>query len=136
MRVILDTNIWISFLIGHHLQEIRRIVTDERFEIIVCSQLINEIVDVANRDKVQKYISSYDTTDLLRIIRAFCQYVEIEDINAVAEIRDPKDLYLLSLAEKVNAIYIVSGDADLTSLGSHGKTQIITLAEFKNLYLK
>lgn len=135
MRVILDTNIWISFLIGHHLPEIRMIVTDDRFEVIVCPQLISEVVDVANRDKIRKYISSSDTSDLLRIIRAFCKNVEIET-DAVSEIRDPKDLYLLSLAEKVDAIYIVSGDADLTSLGRHANTKIVTLAEFKDLYLK
>jgi len=35
-----------------------------------------------------------------------------------------------------DTLYIVSGDADLTTLGKHGKTRIITLAEFKDLYLK
>lgn len=135
MRIVLDTNIWISFLIGHRLSEIRTIVTDERFEIFVCPQLMGEILDVANRDKIRRYVSSDDISDLLQIIRAFCHSVEIE-VDADSEIRDPKDLYLLSLAETVDAIYIVSGDADLTTLGKHGNTKIITLAEFKNLYLK
>lgn len=134
MRIILDTNIWISFLIGHRLPEIRAIVTDERFEVFVCPQLMEEIIDVASRDKIRRYVPSTDVTDLLRIIRAFCHSVEIE-VDAISEIRDPKDLYLLSLAETIDAIYIVSGDADLTTLGKHGNTRIITLAEFKNQYL-
>ena len=95
---------------------------------------MEEIIDVASRDKIRRYVPSTDVTDLLRIIRAFCHSVEIE-VDAISEIRDPKDLYLLSLAETINAIYIVSGDADLTTLGKHGNTRIITLAEFKNQYL-
>jgi hypothetical protein len=130
MRIILDTNIWISFLIGHRLSEIRTIVTDERFEVFVCPQLMGEIVDVASRDKIQRYIPSTDVSDLLRIIRSFCHSVEI-DVDAVSMIRDPKDLYLLSLAETIEAAYIISGDADLTTLRKHGNTRIITLAEFK-----
>jgi len=135
MKIILDTNIWISFLIGHRLPEIRMIITDERFEVFVCPQLMGEIIDVASRDKIRRYIPSTDISDLLRIIRAFCYSVEIEE-DAVSEIRDPKDLYLLSLAETIDAFYIVSGDADLTTLGKHGNTRIITLSEFKDLYHK
>lgn len=135
MRIILDTNIWISFLIGHHLPEVRRIVADERFEVVVCPQLMGEIIDVTKREKIRKYVTSTDVSDLLRILRAFCRMVET-DVEAQSDIRDPKDLYLLSLAEKVNAVYIVSGDADLTSIGHHRNTKIITLTEFKNLYLK
>ena len=135
MRIILDTNIWISFLIGHRLPEIRSIVTDERFNVFVCPELIGEIIDVASRDKIRKYVPSTDVSDLLHIIRAFCHSVEIE-VDAISEIRDPKDLYLLSLAETIDAFYIVSGDADLTIIGQHANTQIVTLTEFKNLYFK
>ncbi len=135
MKVILDTNIWISFLIGHHLPEIRNIVSDDRFDVFVCPQLMWEIVDVSNRSKIRKYIDNYDISDLLRIIRSYCQSVEIE-MDAVSEIRDSKDLDLLSLADTVGALYIVSGDADLVTIGKHGNTKIITLAEFKRLYLK
>lgn len=135
MKIILDTNVWISFLIGHQLHTIRSIVTNTRFEVCVCSQLIREIADVAGRDKIRRYIQENDMEDLLCIIRAFCHMVSIEK-EAVSDIRDRKDLYLLSLAETVDAIYIVSGDADLTVLGKHGNTQIITLAQFRERYLK
>lgn len=131
MRIILDTNVWISFLIGHQLQTIRSLVTDMRFEVFVCPQLTNEIVDVAGRDKIRRYIQDGDVEDLMRIIRAFCHAVDIAD-EAESAIRDRKDLYLLSLAETIDAVYIVSGDADLTVLQQHKNTRIITLSEFKN----
>lgn len=51
--------------------------------------------------------------------------------QAQSEIRDPKDLYLLSLAESINADYIVSGDADLLDLKQHKQTKLLRLIEFR-----
>ena len=130
-KVIIDTNLWISFLIGHQAGLVRRMLTDLRFDVYVCAQLIEEIRDVANRDKIRKHFGPNDLDDLLDIINAFCQFALIEaDISPMA-IRDPKDLYLLALADTIGADYIVSGDADLTDLGQYNQTRIIKLADFK-----
>ena len=56
MRVIIDTNLWISFLLGHQVDFIHRLLTDQRFEVYVCKRLIEEIRDVAGRDKIRKYL--------------------------------------------------------------------------------
>ena len=78
MKIILDTNLWISFLIGHQTQLVRRILTDLRFDVYVCSRLIEEIRDVASRDKISKRIKATDVDDLLAIINAYCQFATIE----------------------------------------------------------
>ena len=135
MKVIFDTNLWISFLIGHQTQLVRRMLTDLRFDVYVCSRLIEEIRDVASRDKIQKYVSEKDIDDLLSIINAFCQFATIEAEVVPTAIRDPKDLYLLALADTIGADYIVSGDADLTDLGQHNQTRIMKLADFKEMML-
>ena len=135
MKVIFDTNLWISFLIGHQTQLVRRMLTDLRFDVYVCSRLIEENRDVASRDKIQKYVSEKDIDDLLAIINAFCQFATIEAEVAPTAIRDPKDLYLLALADTIEADYIVSGDADLTDLGQHNQTRIMKLADFKAMML-
>ncbi|MBO4551270.1 MAG: putative toxin-antitoxin system toxin component, PIN family [Bacteroidaceae bacterium] len=135
MKVIIDTNLWISFLIGHQSQLVRRVLTDERLDVYVCYRLIEEIRDVASRDKIRKYVSQADIEDLLSIIHAFCQFAVIEAEAASSAIRDPKDLYLLSLAETIGADYIVSGDADLTDHGQYKQTRILTLADFKAMML-
>ena len=80
MKVILDTNIWISFLIGHQTQLIRKILSDVRLDVYVCDSLIAEIKDVAGRDKIRKYINSSDVEDLMAIIYAFCQFTVIQKI--------------------------------------------------------
>ena len=131
MKVIIDTNLWISFLIGHQTQLVRRMLTDMRFDVYVCARLTEEVLDVATRDKIRKYVTQADIDDLLAIINAFCQFAVIQTETPATAIRDPKDLYLLSLAETIGADYIVSGDADLTDLGQYHQTRIMKLADFK-----
>ena len=134
MRVIIDTNLWISFLLGHQVDFIHRLLTDQRFEVYVCKCLIEEIRDVAGRDKIRKYLRPSDFDDLLEIIHAFCHLANIETSVALTAVRDPKDLYLLALADTIGANYLVSGDADLTDLGKYNKTKIIKLADFKQIF--
>lgn len=135
MKVIIDTNLWISFLIGHQTQVVRRMLTDLRFDVYVCERLIEEIRDVASRDKIRKRVTPADVEDLLSIIHAFCQFVTIQTEVSLSALRDPKDLYLLALAETIDADYIVSGDADLTDIGQYQLTKIIKLADFKVMML-
>ena len=131
MKVIIDTNLWISFLIGHQAGLVRRMLTDLRFDVYVCARLIEEIRDVAGRDKILGHLGPNDLDDLLAIINAFCQFVTIEADVSPTAVRDPKDLYLLALADTIGADYVVSGDADLTDLGQYNQTRIIKLADFK-----
>lgn len=135
MKVILDTNLWVSFLIGHQTQLVRRMLTDLRFDVYVCSRLIEEIRDVVSRDKIRKRVNPSDVENLFAIINAFCQFTVIETEVPPSAVRDPKDLYLLSLADTIGADYIISGDADLTDLGQHNQTKIIKLADFKAMML-
>lgn len=134
MKVILDCNIWISFLIGHQAQLMKRILTDIRFDVCVCDELLTEINDVAHRKKIRKYVSEKDIADLFRIISSFCHFSTI-GTKARSTIRDAKDLYLLSFAESINAAYIVTGDADLLVLGTHKNTKMMKLADFKSLMM-
>lgn len=130
MKVILDCNIWISFLLSKQDCLLKRMLMDTRFDIYICEELLSEIINVARRDKIRKRVSENELQQLLKIIDAFCEKTTIDHI-AESIIRDPKDLYLLSLAETIDADYIVSGDKDLTDLNQHLRTRIIKLADFK-----
>ena len=130
MKVILDCNIWISFLLSRQDCLLKRMLMDTRFDIYICEELLSEIINVARRDKIRKRVSENELQQLLKIIDAFCIKTTISQI-AESIIRDPKDVYLLSLAETIDANYIVSGDKDLTELNQHLKTRIVKLADFK-----
>ena len=132
MKIILDCNIWISFLIGHHANLIQRILTDIRFDVYVCDELLEEIHDVSSRAKIRNRISDEELDDFFRIIYAFCHMARIEQ-KAQSVIRDPKDLYLLSLAKSIEADYIVSGDADLLDLKQYQWTKMLRFVDFREL---
>ena len=132
MKIILDCNIWISFLIGHQTQLVQQILTDTRFDVFVCDELMEEIHSVSSRPKIRTRIGDDELDDFFRIIYAFCRMAKIGQ-KAQSEIRDPKDLYLLSLAESIDADFIVSGDADLLDLKRHKQTKLLKLADFRKL---
>ena len=132
MKVILDCNIWISFLIGHQASLMQRILTDSRIDVLTCEELLNEIQEVSERPKIRSHVSDEELEEFFRIIYAFGKMVNITT-NSEAAIRDPKDLYLMSLAESTEADYIVSGDADLLELKQHKLTKMISLAELKTM---
>ena len=133
MKIILDCNIWISLLIGHQAQLVRQILTDVRFDVYACDELLEEIHDVCSREKIRTRVTDEEMDDFFRIIYAFSHMAKIEQ-KAQSEIRDPKDLYLLSLAENIEADSIITGDADLLDLKQHKQTQMIKLADFRKLF--
>lgn len=55
MRIIVDTNLWISFLIGKKLSCLLELMSNENVELIVSNELLKEIADVALRPKFIKY---------------------------------------------------------------------------------
>ena len=130
MKVIIDCNIWISFLLGRQTVLIQHILTDPRLEVYICKELLHEIQEVTERDKIRKYVNSDDVSTLFSLLHIYCKFVKIGR-QAESPIRDAKDLYLLSLAETVKADVIVSGDKDLLVLENHGETRMVTLAKFK-----
>lgn len=122
MKVIIDCNVWISFLLGFQKELIQNMLTNEHIEI----------KEVSSRPKIQSRIAGDDVEKLFRIIKAYCQTTRITH-QAKSSIRDSKDLYLLSLAESIQADYIISGDNDLRDLGKHKDTKILSPTEFRQI---
>ena len=134
MKIILDTNIWISFLLGKRLSELSEIFKREDIIVYVSEPLIDEIKTVSRRSKLAKYISSESLRDLMELIAVKCQYVD-SGIDTDPEIRDKNDVFLLGMARNIPADIIVTGDKDLLVLGSFQETKILTFQEYKRDYL-
>ena len=130
IRIIIDTNLWISFLIGLKASpSVRNILTDGTVSIVMTDILQQEIMTVASRPKFARYFAPEACDRLLKFIRARSEDFPLENIPA--RCRDPKDDYLLELARVADADVLVTGDKDLTDLHHFGHCQIMTLAEFK-----
>lgn len=132
MKVILDTNIWISFLLGKRLSVLREIVEMDQVEVYMSDDLLSELRDVAFRPKFAGLIGLDSLLNLFELINAKCRFIQNYK-SAESAIRDIKDLYLLSMAESIPADYLVTGDQDLLVLKNHKETLIITFAEFVSI---
>ena len=128
-RVIIDTNCWVSFLIGQRLHGLVDLLSEEQIQLIVCDELLEEIRDVTTRHKFAKYFPTKEVESLLE----FLQLVG-ETVNPSLQVhlcRDEADDYLLALAIEANANYLVTGDLDLLVLGKVGDCQIVNVEAFE-----
>ncbi len=128
-KVIVDTNLWISFLIGKELQKLKDLIPAERVRLVTTSQLINEIKLVTSRPKLQKYFDPKKVAYLISFLDIVSEKVPIERIEPIC--RDPKDDFLLALCKVSKADYLVTGDKDLLDIRKYARTEILTVKEFK-----
>ena len=105
-RVIIDTNLWISFLLTNDVAKLDKIFSDESNLLLFSQELLDEFLEVARRPKFKKYFSIIDLQDLLLQIRLQAEFVEVTTVIVLS--RDHKDNFLLSLANDGKAHYIVN----------------------------
>ena len=128
MKILFGSNLWISFMIGKRLSSLAGILCRHDVEVYVCEQELDEIRRVIARPKFDKLISAETRYYFFEMVYDICFFTDIT-IEAKSNIRDPKDLYLLSMAESVPVDYIISGDKDLTDLKQHGNIPVLTYNE-------
>ena len=131
IKVVIDTNLFISFLIGKKLQGLKGLLVDFRIELMFAEQNIQELRIVTQRPKFKKHFKSADLDDLIDLIKTIGKVYIIKDIPDVC--RDPKDNYLLELARKSKADFIVTGDSDLLDIGKYKGTRILAIKEFERM---
>jgi len=127
-RIIIDTNLWISFLITKDFTKLDEIIFSGSGILIFSKELLNEFLEVAKRPKFRRFFSAADIEDLLETIDEFAEFVEVETVVEVC--RDAKDNFLLSLSVDGNADYLLTGDKDLLELISFEETRIVTISDF------
>ncbi|MCA1744674.1 MAG: putative toxin-antitoxin system toxin component, PIN family [Bacteroidales bacterium] len=131
IKVIFDTNIWISFLIGNRLGNIKRHIVDGEVTIITTEQLLMEIRTVTKREKLKKYFPKDSVKELIELLDTIADNVEIEPKHFFC--RDPKDNFLFDLIDFSKADYLVTGDKDLLEHNPFKSAQILTPNEFEKL---
>ncbi len=128
MRIIFDTNLWISYLITNKLSRIDELINNNQLIILFSQESLQEFIEVVNRPKFEKYFSKEDVINLLLM---FDYYGETIDVKSDLEIcRDPKDNFLLNLSVDGQADYLITGDKDLLELQKIEQTDILTEKEF------
>ena len=124
-KVILDTNLWISFLITRDFSFLDNFIVTGKMKLIFSEELFGEFISVTERPKFKKYFTESDVKHLIRIIDRFGMLVQVT--TEINRCRDIKDNFLLSLAIDSNADYLVTGDNDLLDLDYINETKILTI---------
>ncbi|MFD2033148.1 putative toxin-antitoxin system toxin component, PIN family [Belliella marina] len=127
-RVILDTNLWISFLISKRQKELDILLESGAVTLIFSNELIEEFLEVSERPKFKKFFKKSEIKALLNLIENYSELITVE--SRLTECRDSKDNFLLSLSIDGKADFLVTGDSDLLVLGKIKDTKIVTWQEF------
>ena len=127
-RVVIDTNLWISFLLTKDFSKLDQLMSANRTILLVSQELLEEIVEVAGRPKFRKYFDLSDLTNLMVNLKQKAELVQV--ISQVNICRDDKDNFLLSLAVDGSATHILTGDKDLLVLHPLGDIQILAIADY------
>lgn len=130
-RIIIDTNLWISFLLTKDLLKIDSLLKANHVVLLFSEELLEEFIEVTQRPKFKKYFSRQDIKNLIAKINAKAEFIPIR--SHVALCRDPKDNFLLALAKDGKASHLITGDKDLLVLKKIGKTEIVTITNYLSI---
>ena len=135
MRILLDSNILISFLLkpqaDNPIAQVVRAAVAGKCELLLPKELLEEVRQVVRSKKhLTKRIAVDDLDDLIGILSLGA--VDVPEIpgDIPALTRDPKDDYLLAYAAVGQADYIVTGDDDLLVLKEIEGIKMVTAREF------
>ena len=100
--------------------------------ILISQPLCDEIENVLQREKLDKYVS------IEKRNRFFLNFINkyvfwINPVEKIDVCRDSKDNMILELAVAGKADFIITGDKDLKVLNPFRKIQIISPAEFLHM---
>ncbi len=135
-RAVLDTNVIVSGLIrpaGAPGQILDRLL-DEAFILVMSPDLVDELRRSLRRPRVRRYIrlSSEALEGWIAQLETLADPVEGK-LDLKVDVRDPDDIKFLAVAVEARAEYVVTGDADLLTLGEHEGIQIVTPRAFLEL---
>lgn len=136
MRVVLDTNIWISGLLlpESRAGEIITVWQHNQFNVVISEPILDELQKALSYPKIQKRLQWNENKieQYLLLLRFFAEFVELKKLDIKANVvRDPNDTPILTTLLVSHADYLVTGDNDLLCLKQD--YPIITLGEFYDL---
>ena len=130
-RVILDTNLLISFLISQKLDAIDALLLQGKLTLLFSAELIEEFLTVVSRPKFKKYFNATAIEKLIVLLYDRVEWIEIS--QHFHDCRDKKDNFLLDLSVSGHADYLVTGDDDLLILNPFYGIEIVSYQTFQAL---
>ena len=132
MRVVIDTNIWLSGLLwGGVPDQILQLVEQGQIEAIGSEEILDELQRILQRLKLQKRLKQLEITadSVMLAVRQVMTIVRVERLE-VSGLRDPKDAIIIAAAVSGNANLIITGDQDLLVLREFSGIQMLSPRDF------
>jgi uncharacterized protein len=135
MRVVIDTNILISFAIrpNRNFERIFDHVAAHGVSL-VSEDTLTELFDVLTRDKFRKYIPLDQSIDYVEWYAAISEQIIVTD--HIIACHDPKDDKFLSIAVSGQADCIIAGDHHLLDMIQFNGIPVYSPVEFISLFIK
>ncbi|MEW6096008.1 MAG: putative toxin-antitoxin system toxin component, PIN family [bacterium] len=121
LRVVMDTNVYISFLKRGYYRKILELWLEEKFELLTSNEILEELFEVLSRPKFN--FSLDEIIDLGKLLSERAIIVEPkEELNICF---DPDDNKFLECAIEGKADSLVTGDPHLKEMGEYKKIKIV-----------
>jgi putative PIN family toxin of toxin-antitoxin system len=133
MRVVLDTNIWVSSIVfGGRVRVFVETLMRDRHQIVISEELLTETLKVLGSRKIASPPGAILVAE--RAIRDTALVVRPTERLRVVK-RDPDDDRVLECALSAGADVIVTGDGHLLALGEFRGIRILEAAAFIREFL-
>jgi putative PIN family toxin of toxin-antitoxin system len=131
MRVVIDTNIWISYLLGGLLQRLDEKIFSKEIKIVVSDEMLKELSEVLSRPRFKNIFTPERIKELFSLLDSYA--VVVSPSQKVSVCRDEKDNFLLEAAVEGKADYLITGDEDLLTLNPFHNTRIVRPKDFDEI---
>jgi putative PIN family toxin of toxin-antitoxin system len=131
MLVVIDTNIFISYLLIPDSQpaKIISLWQNGKFDILTAQPQIDELMRVTRYPKIKERISSVLAGRFINEIRDLA--IMVDKLPIVDVSPDPYDNYLLAIASGGSADYLLTGDKrDILFIKKYEGVAILSVSEF------
>jgi uncharacterized protein len=132
MRVVIDTNVFVSSFFGGNPKKIIDLWKNEEFTLCISHAVLDEYVDVLRR------IGLKEEAELEELMALFSQGFNILFTAKTPKIKivknDPDDDKFIECAVALKADVVITGDREVQAVGEYMGIKIVTPQQFLKKY--
>ncbi len=134
MRIVIDTNVWVSGLLWRGIPW-RLLCLAEKGQVELCTvpSMLVELAEVLSYERLQPRLEQLGLTPskLVAYAMNLASIFEVQVTEGIPiVVADPDDDIFLRCAVVADAAYVVSGDHHLLALGEYAGIPILTIRDF------
>ena len=81
-RIIIDTNLWISFLINKDYTKIDHLLLQRKIQLLFSQELLDEFIQVTQRPKFKKFFKQKAVAELIDLLNEHAELITVVSANA------------------------------------------------------